>query len=288
MPRRQQTETDGLATALANIRPRDQFKAPKYRGDSDVELFIQQFSAVSEANRWLDQQAIIHLRSTLEGPALDCGRESTLDGIFAALRARYGLTARQAKDRLTNLRRAAKQTLHEHATEVGRLVEVAFANLARADRDELIIDYFVRSLDNRALQRHMLAVVPVTLIEAVQASEEFLQVGGLDKTARPIAMAIEAKENDGSTNLESSLASISKVLEAQSSIMNQLAARLERLEAPKNGGERQNMRRPLACYSCGGPHLKRNCPHQKVTQVQASEQHAAEIHQGNGMGPTQQ
>jgi hypothetical protein len=280
-------DTDGadvhaLTRALANLTTRDKFKAPVFRGEGDIELYISQFDDVRRANRWDADSAVIHLRSSLEGPAWECGREGTLNEIYDALRARFGLTARQAKDKLVSLKKTVKQTLHEHATEVGRLVQRAFANLAVADRDELTLDYFVRSLDNRALQRHMLAIEPATVMEAVRAAEEFLQVGGADRMARPAAMMVESSSV---STVEASLASIAKVLEAQSSLLTKLTDRLDKLDRANNGGEGPPPRRPLACFICKGPHFKRDCPKQVQPQSQTTN---ADEQQGNETGPGQQ
>lgn len=276
-----------MTNMLSAIRPRDQYKAPKYKGDGDVELYIRQFMEVSDANRWQGRQAVIHLRSSLEGPALDCGRGDEIGEIFAALRARYGLTARQAKDKLAGLHKGPKQTMHGHATDVGRLVEIAFNGLPPRDRNEMALDYFTRSLDNKALQRHMLAVTPVTMMDAVKAAEEFIQIGGADGGNRPTAMTVETVELDKPTSaIEASLASIGKVLEAQSIMMDKLVSCINRMEKPvsEGGGERFQRRRPLACYNCQGPHLKRNCPHPIAAQTNPVRHVTGS---GNEAGPNQ-
>lgn len=271
---------DQLARALANFQPRDKFRAPVFKGEGDVELYITQFEAVRTANGWDNAASCIHLRSSLEGSALDCGRETTKNGIYEALRARFGLTQRQAKDKLGVLKRSAKHTLHEHATEVGRLVELAFPTLARVDRQEMVLDYFTRSLDNRGLQRHMLAVDPDTLMEAVRAADEFLQLSGTDKTVRPTILAVETV--DDSTKMEAALAAVTKQMEAQTELLGKLTARLGKLEGAPSGGEGVS-RRNVACYICKGPHYRRNCPNREQ-QTQAAQPSAA---QGNESGPAQ-
>lgn len=63
----------------------------------------------------------------------------------------------------------------------------------------------------------MLAMAPDTLIGAVQSAKEFLQVLRLDSMSRPTALAVEGSDMDkGASDVEASLASISKVWEAQS------------------------------------------------------------------------
>ena len=91
------------------------FKAPRYDGTGDVETFIQQFRDVVGANRWPDGAALLHLRQALEGDAKDCSRPTELEGVFNNLRARFGLTPREARTRLSNEKKGFKTTLQEHA-----------------------------------------------------------------------------------------------------------------------------------------------------------------------------
>ena len=102
-----------MAQLLAGTGPRDNFRAPTYSGDGDVELFLGQFSDIAVANRWGEQAALLHLRSHLEGTARACGAGQSRDRVEDALRARFGLSQRQARDRLVNLKRDSKATLHE-------------------------------------------------------------------------------------------------------------------------------------------------------------------------------
>ena len=53
---------------------RHDFKPPTYDGEQDIELFITQFRDVARANRWSNEEALLHLRGCLKGPATDCGR----------------------------------------------------------------------------------------------------------------------------------------------------------------------------------------------------------------------
>lgn len=273
-----------LTRALASLSPRDKFKAPVFKGEGDVEYYIKQFKAVRTANGWDGASAVIHLRSSLEGPALDCGQGGSVAEINQALRARFGLTVRQARDKLTNLKRLPKHSLHEHATEVRRLVEKAFLTLDAEDREGLALDYFIRSLDNRALQRHMLAMDPDSLAEAVQAAEEFLQVGGFDRAARMNAMVVDdAPSGRDMATVEASLAAITKVLEAQSTLLSKLVTRVDQLDGATNGGEGSQRRRATGCYICQGPHLKKDCPRRAGVQAKV-----ADSDQGNAAGPGQE
>ena len=85
------------------------FKPPHYDGTGDVETFIQQFRDVIGANQWPDDAALLHLRQALERDAKYCGRPTELEEVFDNLRARFGLTPREAWHCPNNERRASKR-----------------------------------------------------------------------------------------------------------------------------------------------------------------------------------
>ena len=76
---------------------RKDFEPPQYTGKGDVELFIRHFMDVAGTNKWSRQATLLHLRAALKEEATDCGRAEYVDGIVGALRARYGLTPREAR-----------------------------------------------------------------------------------------------------------------------------------------------------------------------------------------------
>ena len=138
--------------------PGEPFKAPQYEATGDVDYFIRQFSEVATANNWAQAAGLIHLRAALRENARDCGKAETMAGVFAALRARFGMTAREARARLATLRRDSKITLQEHAAEVERLVGIAYAYLPAANRYRMVVDVFHTIIGGTYLQRHLLTI----------------------------------------------------------------------------------------------------------------------------------
>lgn len=280
-------DMDQLARVLARMNTRDSFKPPTFRGEGDVELFISQFNDVAEANEWTARQTVLHLRTQLEGPAVDCGRGESVEAILTALRVRFGISERQGKERLMSLRKKAQDSMYDHAVEIKRLVEVAFPTLRAIDRDQLALDYFHRSIDNKAYQRHILALNLRTMEEAISAAEDFFAVGGVENTtkfsARPAGGETEGASLQMSENMAKLMATIQAstqaaqaASQAQTTLLTQVLARLATPAVPINGppvqyngppvpinsSQNQTQVRPLACYGCGGPHLKRHCPQQ--------------------------
>ena len=177
---------------------RDRFRAPEFDGRVDVDLFISQFMEVAEANRWEEDAALLHLRESLKSGARECGRAGTLQGVFTALRARYGLTMKEARAILARIRKEASTTLQEHATQIEKLVNLAYSELPAEYRAGLLVDQFSSTLGNAGLQRHLLAVPTPTLEDAVRAGNEFLQVQPtLQRPARPSIQTVDEEEEEG-------------------------------------------------------------------------------------------
>ena len=84
----------------------------------DVEYFVQQFMEIADANGWAPIATCLHLQEALTDGARECGRAGTIPGILAALRARYGLSAREARAQLASLKRDGQTSLQEHAAQV--------------------------------------------------------------------------------------------------------------------------------------------------------------------------
>ena len=163
---------------------RDRFKPPKFNGTGDVELFIQQFNDVREANGWDAPTALLQLRTCLEQSAADCGRAANVDATIASLRARFGITVRQARDRLANLRRESGQSIHALGMKASRLTALAYHQIVPAERMILAVESFKRALDNKQLNRHLLTLELETVNQVARAAEEFFQVGGSNTNYR--------------------------------------------------------------------------------------------------------
>ena len=77
---------------------------------------------------------------------------------------------------------------------VQRLVDTAYPRLSRADKEQMAIDHLLRALDNRALQRHMLTIQPETVVDLVQAVDEYMAVGGAESRHPTVnARVVEAE-----------------------------------------------------------------------------------------------
>ena len=178
----QQDHTDGQMDQVENLAAltqalqlaqRPSFKPPSFNGEEDVGLFLKQFGDVADANRWSPLERTLHLRSQLTGDAQSCGQGESYGEIVEDLQARYGLTRRMARDRLSAIQLKAG---HKQAAEISRLVRIAFPILPEQDQHGMALDYFSRAWESKALQEHLLSVRSANLREAVRATENFLAV----------------------------------------------------------------------------------------------------------------
>ena len=265
-----------LVEALRGITGpgRSTFKAPQYGGEGDVDLFITQFTDVARANEWSAQESTLHLRSALLGKALECGRGETVEQIYEDLRLAFGMTTRQAREKLLKFQKGSKQSVREAGTEIMTLVKKAYAKLDSEDREEMALDIFTKSLESKELRRLLLVRPPSNMQEAIQLIEDFLQVGGESKHSKVTAVS-EAEDRKVADAASEVATMLTQTLAALKQMMELQVATLGALKDSKEAVPRE--RKPVVCYECGGPHIKRNCPTlRKVSQKS-----------GNEEGPTQ-
>ena len=261
-----------LLEALKGIagQSKPSFKPPQYSGEGDIDLFISQYEDVAKANRWSIQESTLHLRSSLTGKALECGRGEDPEEIFSELRAHFGITPRQAKEQLHKFQRSPKQSLRDMGTQISGLVKKAYSKLDMEDQEEMALDVFMKALGDRDLRRMLLIRPPSNMKEAIQLSEDFLQAGE-SKSSKVTAIGEIESESEGKPVeqvpevtfvLTETLVTMKKMIELQ-------AATLSALSQVKQPPPIE--KKPLSCYECSGPHLKRNCPKLKHNSQQSGK-----------------
>ena len=119
-----------METLIAALRevgkatPGDRYRLrpPIFGGDGDVEQFIREFEEVATLAEWPAPVRILQLRTCLTGQAKSYALGPDVGHIFQALRSRFGLTARAARDRLRTIRRDRKTSLQDHANAIKALI----------------------------------------------------------------------------------------------------------------------------------------------------------------------
>ena len=246
------------------------FEAPRYDGKGDVELFVRQFTDVAAANEWPRAAALLHLRRALRDGATNCGRADTVEGIFNALRARFGLTPREARARIVVLQRDFQTTLQEHGDEVERLVEVAYAEIPCDLRRSMAVDIFASTIGNGYLQRHLLAVATPTLEEAIKAGNEYLQIqtGHRAYTKQAVAMFDDGREEE-EASLHSMQGATMGVTDPMTKLLEAVQALTQKVEllgqSPQQYPGPQEANTTMRCFNCDRlGHLSRHCKQPRI------------------------
>ena len=287
MFRRMTAALEQMGTAAAPHRR--EFKAPKFDGTGDVEFFIDNFLEVAEESDWEQGGALLHLRQCLKGDAKECGKAFTLNGVMTNLRARFGVTPKEARAQLAALKRSTKTSLQEHATEVERLVKVAYAELTPAQRTEMAIETFSNTLSHPYLQRHLLAVPARTLDEAVRAGKEYLNI------KLPSSGNVRQVDEEPTSEVQAVSSPRSECWDTLTKTVMRLAEQVQKLaswQATQSAGTPhqsqpapsiENRVSPPVCWGCHQPgHTRRRCPSNPWPKVEK----AAQV-PGNDQGPQQ-
>jgi len=88
-------EGRGAYRELAADRYR--LKAPTFAGNENVEQFIMEISDVMGVTQWPPRVALLQLRMSLMDKATPYGLGPNIVSIFASLRARFGISAVDAR-----------------------------------------------------------------------------------------------------------------------------------------------------------------------------------------------
>jgi hypothetical protein len=270
---------------------KESFKIPEFNGETDINYFLRQFKDITIASEWNSAASLLHLREALKGKAQECGNADTVEDVFEALQAKFGISAREARNKITLLRRDTRTTLQEHATTVSKLMNTAYNDLPQDHRQRLVLDTFQNTINHAYLQRHLLAVNPGTLEDAIRAGNDFLQIKSNNFPATqvrsveeeeitpiPEVQAVQTNPLDALVKMVQQLTvEISSIKESQKNF--QTKRDINKWENNKRNPEQPN-NKPNVCWGCGQPgHTKKEC---KTNPWSSSRPMP-----GNGYGPQQ-
>ena len=130
-----------------------------------------------------------------------------------------------------------------------KLVRQAFGDLPDNVQTNMMLETFCGSLGHAALQRHLLAIRPETLTEAVQHGQEFLQIKS--DRAPSDANKVRVMEDTEEEVLEASR------LDILTQTVKQLADAVLKLQQPKTAKPSGDKK----CWGCQkSGHVRRDCP----------------------------
>lgn len=256
------TDIASLTAALiATINGgKQRHKLPTYKGEGDVSMYIDHFKEVAVANRWNEMDTLINLRSALEGPARDCGGAPNVEAIYDALKTRFGIAPRQARERLRNLKKSHRATLSEFAVEVERLVNIAYSSASAIEKLDMAVDSFIRGMEPKSLQVFLLARRPTTMKEAVTAVEEYTQLG--PSSDRPRAHEVWVDSQPRVNTAVTQINNDNEVTQLLRQILNKLNVQGNSVSRVNSRIRQNDESQVRPCFNCGGPHMRKFCPRQ--------------------------
>jgi len=177
---------------------------------------------------WPARVTLIQLRLCLTGPAKPYGIGQDVGDIFEALRAWFGLTARDARVQLQGLRINLKTTLREHTTVVERLAQVAYSDLPADSRQSLALDAFLQSVNNLGLKQHLLVVEVETMEQALRLGNAYFQA---DSTCQPgtTVQQVRADDDVSTTAVHVATAADDEPTSLTTSLVRELLAEIRQL-----------------------------------------------------------
>jgi len=161
---------------------RYRLKAPTFTGEEEVEQFIQEFCDVMDVAQWPPRVALLKLRMSLMDKAKPYGLGADIDSIFASLRARFGISATDARARLQRLWHDLHTPLQEHAAMVMKLAQIAYSDLPQANRERYTLDAFIQSVNDLGLHHQFLARGVTTVEDALAEGEAYLLANQMHKS----------------------------------------------------------------------------------------------------------
>jgi len=156
--------TEGERTHIVNprglIQPGEEtykyrLKIPTFTGIEDVKQFASEFNETWDITQWPPRVVLAKLRGSLTGEAKPYGQRPSVDGIFVALRARFGITAPDARSRLQRLLRKEDTSLQDQALAVKRLARIAYSDLPETQRQRYMLEDFTQSINHPSLNHQL-------------------------------------------------------------------------------------------------------------------------------------
>jgi len=197
-----------------------------------------------------------------------------IDGVFASLRAHFGISAIDARPRLQRLRRDPHTPLQEHGTTVSRLAQIVFRDLPQANRERYTYDAFVQSINDLGLHHQFLARGITTVEGALAEGEAYLLVSHMHRNrVASCQVDMEPSAAPAKPNAEpSTVANVTQMTVASkvAQLTDMLAKLVSTLAPPNQVDIARELCGPPAqspgtghhfCWECGRPgHFQKSCP----------------------------
>jgi len=208
-------------------------KVPTFAGIEDVEQFVSEFHETWDITQWPPRVALAKLRGALTGEAKPYGQRPSIDGIFVALRARFGITTLDARLRLHRLLRSEDTSLQDHALAVKRLARIAYSDLPETRRQHYMLEDFTQSLNYPSLTHYLQARGVTFIAAALREGEGYLEVQRLYETPTKVTRPQEKRPaTTTNTTLEAAAGRLITVMTGAVTALSSLKPPVTSFETP--------------------------------------------------------
>ncbi len=274
---------------------RKEIEARRFSGKESVVEYLLQFELTAKRNEWSDCEKSSSLLCALDGPArnilaeFDDVTNASYADVKQALLLRFGPTnlTEVHEQALGQLRLARGQAIREMASEVQRLIKLAYPDINGSARDRLAVKSLIKTIPDRETAFYVKEKSPATLTEVCTLYERYLALTHDDSHQHrhnAVKQAETVTSDDRQQQQQQVLSAIAQMAEATNCRLNKLAetvaAQAANQQAPPNRREVAVPRKPCPrckqqghwardcsfpsaaapCYSCGQPgHYARDC-----------------------------
>ncbi|GFV45328.1 uncharacterized protein TNCV_2824721, partial [Trichonephila clavipes] len=233
-----------------------------YDGKTNWEVYKTQFCIISEANGWNEKVKACQLAASIRGEApeilhtLPDIERLNLNSLYNALDLRFGQKYSKEYARLQMKTRLQKtgESLQEYASEVERLINLAFSDHPATVRETISLQYFVEGLKEGEIQK------AVRMADVQDLKSALLY-------ALKLEAAIQASRKDRHFIRG---ARVTADEQCESRLLKEMDILKEEMQTIKVGisdHEKRNFR----WWGCGGTgHLRRNCPRSRKDEKTVS------------------
>ncbi|XP_070180861.1 uncharacterized protein [Littorina saxatilis] len=243
---------------------RQQMEADKFDGSTNVNSYLGKFKRVAKWNGWSYEEKGIQLRMCLKGKAdsivervlkgMDGEDYESLKRVLTKCLTPVG-AINMYRNEFKNRRKRRNEDIQEFGRSIQELAEKAYPEDYNTGLEGILIDKFIRGLDNAAMREHVLYGKPNTLDEAIEFAQETELVQSYEE-----GLLNERKGEERNKWEEDE-----KVTASMEAVLRQIKKTMEIFEERMMGKQKEKeQRQKRACHVCGDfLHYARQCPRNK-------------------------
>ena len=260
--------------------------APTFDGTTDVEVFLQQFNAIADHNRWGATERRLRLRIALKGTATRGIDGETYAIMCEQLHKQYALTEEVASKLLKDIKRERHENVSQFSQRVTQLVRKVYPELSATQQEQQVKRELISTVPQGSQLAWTLRLTPPgsleELVDAISKYETFSgQKGYINRMETEEATALKDQiAKQAADQLASQEAMLRQFTAMQSKLMEQMMTTQKQMvevqkEVLTSLHSKHSSRQELRCYNCQGKgHYARNCKKPKKEsgndKVQAS------------------